>query len=129
MTNGVRQTKQPKLSYEYPHTIPSKKGAPAVSYLAPIRGEPAFTITYHELGKRGRVVRTVEDDAHKEAKKIVDRLAGAERKLSPDEARTYDRAQEAIRITGLQLDGVLLSAATIFCVGFPFAAASLGWNE
>jgi|RhiMethySRZTD1v2_1073278.scaffolds.fasta_scaffold3364707_1 hypothetical protein len=45
-------------------------------------------------------------EAIKEAKTIAERLAGGELKLSPDEARIYNRSIEAIADIGMTLDDV-----------------------
>lgn len=92
------------MATEYTYPCPVRhKGHEVTIYSTPIRGEPAFTIAYHELGKRKRIVRTDEAEAHAEADKIVRRMAGAELKLAPDEANDYRTALESLHGINLTL--------------------------
>jgi len=85
-----------KTKHSYPFEV-QHKGRSATIYLTPMGDEAAFTIAWHEYGKRKRAVRRDEDDAHAEAGKIVRRLAGAETRLTDDAAMIYAKALEAIR--------------------------------
>ena len=68
--------------------------------------ESAFTLAWYECAKRKRKMLFDAAEAIKEAKTIAERLAGGELRLSPDEARIYNRSIEAIAGIGMTLDDV-----------------------